>query len=250
MSWTVARFRDAASVSSPEARSSVLSVDDLKTFISGLIVRETITSQARTAGIERDPAFIAARSKNLESWLYEKAYGEAVASMHVSDDTIRAYYERYTDEFLMPARVHVREILVASREESLQVGIELESHPFAEVATQFSIRPESETSGGYLGAFTREQLGTLAGLVFDGKENDIIGPVELQGKFAYFHVGPHEISRRANLEEVRSDIEIIVRQTKKQDFLRDLVAGLRGRYAVEIYADRLGPVQLVSHENS
>jgi peptidyl-prolyl cis-trans isomerase C len=77
---------------------------------------------------------------------------EVFPAVKVSDADVERYYQAHTAEFQEPESVHVLQVVVASKDEAVQVREKLRKNPqsFAEVARKSSIAPEGK-NGGDLG---------------------------------------------------------------------------------------------------
>jgi peptidyl-prolyl cis-trans isomerase C len=77
---------------------------------------------------------------------------EVFPAVKVGDADVQGYYAEHGPEFQEPESVHVLQVVVASKDEAIQVRDRLRKNPqsFAEVARKSSIAPEGK-SGGDLG---------------------------------------------------------------------------------------------------
>jgi len=248
--WTVEHFRDAARLASSEQRTAVHSLRDLKAFIDGLLVRSILSEKARTMGMEEEDAFERALTHELEKWTYAQAYESHVIAMPVSPDTLSYYYQQFKQEFIIPARTGVHEILVSSQDEAERVMSALKTESFANVASKWSIRPGASRTQGYLGLLTREELGVLGTRAFDAPTGSVVGPLEVDGHWVVLKLGAHHPARIPSLDDIRGRLEKLVRQLGEKELFRARVADLRDRYTVELFTDSVDKMMLVAHASS
>ncbi len=81
---------------------------------------------------------------------------EVFPQIQVGDDEVQRYYAEHPQEFEDPEAVHVLQIVVASRDEAVEIREKVRRNPqsFAEVAKKSSIGPEGR-NGGDLGLIGR-----------------------------------------------------------------------------------------------
>lgn len=235
-SWTVERFLEAARYTDEAQRRAVRDRRSLDAFVSGLVVRELLMERSRDLGLDRTERFRGALSRAMDTWLYEQGYERIAASEPIADDTLRAWYARYADDYVLPERVAVREIVVTTAATADSLRNALEQADFAELARRHSVRTASSASGGDLGYLTRDELGPLADRVFDAPPGAVIGPVPVRGVHLLLEVGDRQPARPATFEEVRSDLEAEIRREHRARLVRERTDLLRGRYDIR-YAE-------------
>lgn len=106
------------------------------------------------------------------------------AGIQLDEQEIRTYYEAHKSEFLQPARVTIRQVVLASEGEAKKARARLNSQNFAELARELSIAPEA-SEGGLLGPFSKGEMPSLFDIAFE------MSPGEIQGilKSTYgFHI--------------------------------------------------------------
>lgn len=106
--WTVSEFRDHARFTDPRQRARVRTAEELRRFIDGLVVQETLLDAARLARVDRAPEFARALDRAMEDWAFERAWERLARNVSVPDDSIRAWYETYDEPFTPPGIVQAR----------------------------------------------------------------------------------------------------------------------------------------------
>lgn len=94
--WSVADFRSQAALTSRDQRAAVRSVDHLRTFITGLVVREEMIRWAREMHLDEGEAFRAAVDQTMELWIYRRASSdehESEAELRNRVDALRSEYD-------------------------------------------------------------------------------------------------------------------------------------------------------------
>jgi peptidyl-prolyl cis-trans isomerase C len=169
---------------------------------------------------------------------------EVFPQVQVVDAEVERYYAEHGSEFQEPERVHVLQIVVASREEAAQVREKLRRNPqtFAEMARRSSIAPEGK-SGGDLGF-----IGRGAGFpeVFDAcfslPVNVISDVTPSPYGFHLFKVVEKKPAQRRTLEQARAEIAEKLGREKRAGAQAEYLEALRKRAQIEIDEKALAAV--------
>jgi hypothetical protein len=247
--WTLGEFQIEAGFASPEQRAAATNRERLIAFIEGLIARNEMIRRARDMNLPEDPDVLRARERNLEDWIYSYARRERAESLEIPEDSIRAHYEAHRQDFMIGERVRVHEILLADLEEARRVMALLGSESFEDLAVRFSIRDGGPERRGDLGFATREQLGLLAEPVFGASEGEVIGPLEIQGRYAILRVGERMSPSPAPLEAVRQTITARLRYIMDRRAILAYVKSLRGQASISTNDSILVSIPLTRNDS-
>lgn len=238
--WTVADVEDRAASMTERQRAAVQDAASLREFIDGLLVREELAARARAAGLSDDDGLARAVAAQTEAWVFEHAKRRLRLDVEVPEAELRAHYDAHAARYLVPERVRASEILVASRAEADALRQRLVAGAdFAALARAHSLRLGAATSAGDLGLVSRAQLGRLADLVFDAAPGALVGPVEVEGRYALLQRGEREPARPMTFAEARPAIRDALDVPLAQRRLADAVAALRQRFPVTIDREAL-----------
>jgi peptidyl-prolyl cis-trans isomerase C len=161
---------------------------------------------------------------------------EVFPRVQVAAGEVEKHYADHAAEFQEPERVHVLQVVVATRDEAVQVRDQLRRDPskFGEVARRASIAPEGK-NGGDLG-----WIGRGAGFpeVFDACFTLPVGAVSDVTPSPYgFHVfkvvEKKAASRRA-LEQARAELSERLLRDKRARAQEEYLAALRARASLTI----------------
>ena len=161
-------------------------------------------------------------------------------SATVSEAQIAAYYAEHREDFELPERVRLSQILVEERaraEEALQAVSA--GTPFAEAARLFSQDPAAQR-GGDQGVLSREDLPpAFAETIFGLDAGEVSGLVEAEYGFHIFHVverRPHEVLA---LDEAEREIRYRLERRSAETLLEELVAQAGERYNTRVFGRNL-----------
>ncbi|MDZ4700515.1 MAG: peptidylprolyl isomerase [Rhodothermales bacterium] len=233
-SWSVVRFREAAASTSEAQRAAVTDRETLMAFIEGLLVREAMLGAAAERRLEEEEAYARAFEAAMRDWIREEVMRDLAREAPVLEDSVRAYFATFGQEFSEPARVRVSEILLDSPVEAARMRDLATPATFAELARAHSIRPGAVATGGDMGYVAADQLGVLADPVFGALAGTLLGPIEVRGHYVLLLVGDRQEARPMAFEAARPLIEERLRSGSMDRVLRARIEQLRSESNVEI----------------
>jgi parvulin-like peptidyl-prolyl isomerase len=167
----------------------------------------------------------------------ERLFNEEVfPRITVAPADVEKWYAEHAQEMQDPEKVHVLQVVVATRDEAVQVRDRLRREPakFAEIARASSIAPEGK-NGGDLG-----WIGRGAGFpeVFDvcfslpiGVLSDV---VPSPYGFHLFKVVERKPAARRTLDQARGEIAERLLRDRRARAQEEYLAALRGRASIQI----------------
>ena len=243
---TTGAFMAASEHTSEAQRAAVVDLASLKGFIQGLLIRQEIIRRAESAGVPETSAFATALRRAEYDLLYEFGWNHLEEGIVIPDDSVAAHMARFPDEFRIPVRLRVREILLSSASEATALAKTVTPANFAELASKYSIRDGASSNGGDLGYVTREQLGQVAPAVFETGVGSIAGPLAVGGRYVLFLVTDRSEERAATLQEGRERVEGQLRAAWMRREVRETVTNLRDQFPVEKRLELLDDLALRS----
>jgi len=189
--------------------------------VGALIDMHVMADAAKAAGVTDSPKY-KARMAFLEAQALRNTYVEDELQGKISDDEIKARYEKDIAGFVPPEEVHARHILVKTEDEANAVLKQLaDGGNFEAIAKEKSQDPGSKDNGGDLGFFAKGQM-----LPEFEAEAFTLKPGETSTKPVKSHYGYHIIKveeRRTQpvptLDQVREQVIQMVQRDKYQDTL-------------------------------
>jgi peptidyl-prolyl cis-trans isomerase C len=196
------------------------------------------------------------RNQMQEDMLVRKMMQHHTESLpELTDEDIKAFYEKSPDRFGTPERVKARHILIrvdpntdqatkdAKREEVEAVRKELmeEDADFAEIAKAKSEGP-SAARGGDLGEFGRGQMvPTFEEAAFSQEIGAIGEIVETQFGYHIIKVEDRQSGETKPFEEVKEQVAMLLERERESDAIQNLVDGLKAQASID-YAPEFKPV--------
>lgn len=266
-----------AQVGQPVAASADFYKHVLDELIAITLLQQDAKVQGITASDQEVQQMVAARKQNFPS---EDAYKQALAKAGiteeklreqardtiavqkyvqtrlapqaaVSDQTMKAFYEKNKGQMNVPERLHLRHILVlvdpkkatpADREKARQKAQDLlkrvqGGEDFAKVATEASDDPGSKSRGGDVGLIARGQtMPAFEAAAFALKKPNELSPVvEVNYGYEILQLVERKEPSTVPYEQVKGRIEQMLKQQEVQKLFQVRADQLRAKGKVETY---------------
>ncbi len=237
--WRVKDFQHRAQWTSERQRRSLRTKDALKEFINGLAIRDELIREARAKGWERVPQVRATIDERSERFLIDKMRALVIDTERVSEDSLRAEYEKNPRHYVFPPLVNVREITVAARDEAEKLLAQVRrGADFAEMARRHSLHPWSRERGGEVGFATKGDYGPLGKAIFALGLNEFGGPYQNGEYFTIVQAIGIRPEQQKNFEQAKEEIAAGLIEYFKQSALTKQIEKWRQGYTVSV--DSLG----------
>lgn len=213
-----------------------------KQFVEGEINRQLILAEAKKAKVDSQKNYkILAQlaEENVLIQLWEKQQFDAIK---VSDAEAQNFYNKNKSNFVIPAQVRARHILVPDKAVAESIIKELSSlsgdalkTKFAQIASEKSIDKGSAAAGGDLGWFPKTQMVPAFGDAAFALKNGEMTKKPVQSQFGY-HIILKEDSRAQNtppFDQVKNNIIAGLKGEKLQNELGKKVETLRKNAKIE-----------------
>jgi len=161
---------------------------------------------------------------------------EVFPRVQVASGEVEKHYADHASEFQEPERVHVLQVVVATRDEAAQVRDQIRRDPakFGEVARRASIAPEGK-NGGDLGWIGRGAgFPEVFDVCFQLPVNLVSDVTPSPYGFHLFKVVERKAASRRTLEQARGEIAERLLREKRARAQAEYLAALRSRATIEI----------------
>src|SRR5579884_1500752 len=127
-------------------------------LLDRLVDAELLTEAGRKDNLAQDPE-VKGELARLEDRLIQRVYVERLLAAGETEARLKARYEQLIKEKPPQEEVHARHILVATEQEALAIIAQLDKGAdFAELAKKNSKDPGTDSGGGDLGYFTKDEM--------------------------------------------------------------------------------------------
>ena len=190
-------------------------------LINALVDMHVMADAALAAGTADSPKY-KARMAFLEAQALRNTYVEDEVQGKITEDEIKARYEKDTAGYVAPEEVHARHILVKTEEEANAIIKQLaDGGDFEAIAKEKSEDPGSKPTGGDLGFFTKGQMvPEFEAEAFALKPGETsTKPVKTQFGYHILKVEERRAQPVPTLDQVREQVVQVVERDKYQETL-------------------------------
>ncbi len=183
----------------PARRREAVKDEILDDFVQDRV----FAAEARKAGLENDPDVQKAVEKKINETLaryFVKKHLEKEAEP--SQEGIKAYYERYTDQFIVPERVLLQHIVVKDRPKAEELLKALKAGgSFEALAKENSVCRCWEKGGVHGWLYKGRVVPELEEEAFGSKKGELRGVIETKQGFEIFKIQDRQDQRKVPFEE-------------------------------------------------
>ena len=194
--------------------------------LSSLVDMKLISDAAKKEGLDQSDAFKARMERLREQELYN-AYFDQVIGAKITDDMLKARYDKEIANAPKVEEVHARHILVDNEDEAKEIIKELDNGAdFADLAKEHSTGP-SGPDGGDLGYFSKGQMVPAFEDAAFALEPGKYTETPVKSDFGY-HVIEVEDKREkppVPFDQIKPQLQQIVSGEKYNEVVRDLKKG-------------------------
>lgn len=193
-----------------------------------LIDMKVMAGAAEKAGMDQTELF-AQRLNYLKERALRRAYFADAIAGQVTEEAVRADYDKFVAEFQSQEEVRARHILVETKEEADAIKAELDAGgDFAAIAKEKSIDPGSGANGGDLGFFAQgmmvPEFETAAFAL--ANPGDVSAPVQSQFGWHIIKLEEKRQSAPPTFEQVAPQIQQQVLMRVFNEKVEELMAGV------------------------
>ncbi len=218
--------QSAEAYNNPKGRGAIL---------EQLINRKLLLLDAKRNLFERDAEFKEELARVKDELLYNYAVKKAVASVRVTDDEVKSFYEEHKSDLMTREKINVSHILVDDKDRCEEIKREIEEGviSFEDAAKKYSSCP-SASSGGALGEASRGQfVPEFEDVAFSAEPGKISGPVETQFGYHLIKVNEKIAASEMDYGDIKEQLKASIIQDKQQKAYQSKVRQLAIMYPVD-----------------
>jgi len=214
----------------PQIKQYFAGEDMNKEIINELIYQALLYEDAIAKGMDKDEEFLQVVEKTKESMLKNYALGKLLATVDVTEDEVKKFYEENKEAFKEKESANASHILV-SEEDKARVK---DGEDFETLAKKNSTCPSKE-KGGDLGTFTRGQMvKEFEDAVFENEVGTVTEPVKTQFGYHIIKINEKNEGRDLEFDEVKDKIFSQLKRQKEQDLYNKKIEELKEKYDVKM----------------
>jgi len=144
------------------------------------------------------------------------------SKIQIADAEIVEYYKNHASEFRLPPRIVIRQIVLASEKEAIDMRNGLNRANFAARAKQYSITPEA-AEGGLLGPFAKGEMPEIFDTAFTMQTGNIYGILKSTYGFHLIMLEKKLSRVDLSLTEATPTIKALLRKKQQEEEYRKWV---------------------------
>ncbi|MCI0330770.1 MAG: peptidyl-prolyl cis-trans isomerase [candidate division Zixibacteria bacterium] len=205
---TAGQYLQTLQGSRPMDRLVLDTTEETKARLFQLVFQEAMVNAALSKGLDKDPEFLKLFKGAVEGRMALLLKARLLSSVRIDSPAVRSYFGTHSEEFLVPAALHLFEINRPSREEidSLKKGVRDKGQLLA-AASRFTARTHLRPLNGELGWVEQHQFPELFAAAAKMKKGQIAGPIELaDGSFSLIYLEAKRPARKQSFGEVKEGL--------------------------------------------
>lgn len=193
-------------------------------ILLGLVSERVVYDKAQAEGIPNSPALLA-QLKKLERQLVIQTYLDQRAQGELSDDALKAVYDKKANKAGANEELRARHILVATKEAAKEVYEKLMAgEDFAKLAKEKSDDKGSGAQGGDLGWFTQDRMvPEFSKAAAALKVNEISKPIKSDFGFHIIQLQERRAGKAATFEEMKEQLKQEALQEVNRNVVNELL---------------------------
>ncbi|MDZ7261092.1 MAG: peptidyl-prolyl cis-trans isomerase, partial [candidate division KSB1 bacterium] len=196
-------------------------------------------------GLHKSDAYQKNVKQKMDEYLLKRMEETILAGILIPEDTLQAYFQQNKEQFLVPAKIHLREMIVNNESKAVEIKNQLlKNASFEKLAKEHSVHRWSAEHDGDIGWFTYQELGSYAELIFPLKVGQWVGPIKIDTQFAFFKCIGKDSQRALTFDEARSEIEKILKPIWQRKVKQEFLENIRQQIKVVMYPEKLKSIQL------
>jgi parvulin-like peptidyl-prolyl isomerase len=226
--------------------------DAVSEALNRLISEQVVLNLAKKRGIDVTPAEVEARLREIhgEQWkdddptyrvsvrremIVERVgLAELGERARIPESALRAYFDQHRGEYVTPARVQIRQIVVEDKAKAADLRQRIEKGAdFAQLARENSLAPEAP-DGGLLPPFAKGELPEAFDRAFELSQGRVSDVIESPYGFHLFRLESRLPARDANFDQAREKISLLLSERHLDDLRREWVRSLRKNAEVRV----------------
>lgn len=219
----------------PQRAMQFYSEEGKKKLVEELVSQELFFLDAKTQKLDENADFLKEAAVLKENLLKQYAINLLLQEVSISEEEVKAYYDKHQDKFIEPESVRASHILVEDEAAAEAVLKEInEGLSFEEAAKKYSKCP-SNAKGGDLGFFTKgKMVPEFEAAAFNMNEDEISQPVKTQFGSHIIKVLEKKASETRPYEAVRDQLAQQLLSLKQQEVYYARVDQLKQQFEVKI----------------
>lgn len=248
--WNLKKFQNHAIFTSASQRKWIRSKENLKDFLSGLIIRANMLRNAKKSKLDKTKEYEQKVQVSWENYLLTRIEDSILNEITIPEDTLQHYYSSDPTRFSEPPKIRLQEIVVRNEKLAEKVTeLHKKGNSFEQLAREYSERKWSAEKGGDLGYLYPEDFGKWSNQIFQLKIGQITPAYRMDSHFVIFKCIDKIASRILSFEEAYDEVEKSVRYIKKEEQRDKKIREIKNTIPnLKVFSERLKHIQMMNIE--
>ncbi|MCX6829293.1 MAG: peptidylprolyl isomerase [candidate division Zixibacteria bacterium] len=216
--------------------------DSLASFIFQVNAQAILAQESRRSGLENDSEFKRKIKKFKELTMADVMENDSILMAGSSDEgEMRTYYDGHQDEFKIPPKIHLYEMMLSDQTAAKQYAGKVSSlEKFKSLANDLTERPGKRGSGGDLGYVEERFFPELFKAAQNTPVGDVAGPISMGGgKYSIIYVADKMADEIRDFQMVKQTIKDTLEKGRKRKAFAEWVEQQKKEVNIRIYEDEL-----------
>ena len=247
--WDLKKLQNLAIFTSPSQRKWIKSKENLKDFLSGLIIRDYMLEQAKKEKFHKTEQYYEKVQKSFEDYLLTRIEDYLFTEFKIPNDTLQNYYNSDPSRFSEPPKIRLQEIVVSDKKTAKElIGLLNAGASFEQLAREHSERKWTAEKGGDLGFLYPEDFGNSSEQIFNLKVGQVASLIEMESRYAIFKCIEKFPARIHSFEEAYDEVEKTVRFIKKEKYRTEKINEIKKSVDnLQVYPERLKTIRMINN---
>ncbi|MGD9329962.1 MAG: peptidyl-prolyl cis-trans isomerase [Desulfobacterales bacterium] len=207
-----------------------------KIYLEQIIEMKLLAQEARRVGLDKDSDVL----QRMDIILARQYYNRLREGLNPPADELKAYYANNPQAFQAPEEVHVKHIIVGSREAAEKAMTELDTGRSFESVARETNMDDSKERGGDIGWYPRGRLvPEFETAAFALQKGEVSNIIPTRYGFHIIKLEDRRPSRLKPYEEVQEEVRRRVIEVTVERRHKEIVAKLRQGRNVQVYPEAI-----------
>ncbi len=197
--------------------------------------------EARKIGLEDEKEYKRRIRKFREMAMADVMENDSIIYPGAPDEgEIRAYYDNHQEEFIIPAKYHIYEIMFNDYGTAKSYMGKIGSlKRFKSLAAQYTERTGKRQAEGDLGYIERRHYASLFDEAAKAPEDKVSGPIQIGNKYSLIWVSDKKEEQVEDFLAAKQKIKDILDKKRKTDFFAEWIDKRKSEVDIRIYENNL-----------
>jgi peptidyl-prolyl cis-trans isomerase C len=202
--WTIKDFIDIVRVLPITKRPRMENPVNFRHDIGLLVRDEFLNLEAQKRGYDKLDHVEKEVKKWRDDFTFSEYWRTVKDTIEVSDKNVESFFQKHQGRYVMPERVRVQEILVATRDEAQNIIDKINAGKvFTDLARKHSLRSWAAEKGGDLGWLKSGDYGNTSTKAFDLENGQVGGPYKVREGYVVIRKIDSHPARPMIMDEAR-----------------------------------------------